>query len=84
MVDGQEEHPTLEGLLELLDCETGEEVKVGVTPALLRRYREHFERWTDDLNATCRANRAYYVYVPTAVSPQTLVLSTRRHDGIVR
>jgi uncharacterized protein (DUF58 family) len=84
IVDAQEEKPTLDGLLELHDCETGELVKVGVTPALLRRYQTHFNSWVEEIDTACRSRRAHYLRVPTSISPQTLVLQTLRRDGVLR
>ena len=84
VMDRQEEQPTLDGLLELRDRETDELVKVAVTPELLRRYAGYVTQWSGEIETACRAQRAHYVRVPTAVSPQTLVLTTLRRDGILR
>jgi len=84
VVDEQEESPGLDGLLELLDCETGELVKVSTSPRLLRRYAEHFQSWSDELTQSCHRNRAGYIRVPTRVPPQTLVLQTLRREGLLR
>ncbi len=84
VVDQQEEDPGLDGLLELHDCETGEMVRVAITPALLRRYRAHVASWSDELAALCRAQRAHYVRVSTAVPPRTLVLQALRREGVLR
>ncbi len=84
VVDSQEERPPLEGLLELQDRETGELVRVSITPALLRRYQDYYEQWTGEIAQACRKQRAQYVRVPTALSPRDLVLRTLRRDGIVR
>lgn len=84
IVDTQEERPPLDGLLELYDRETGELVKVSITPDLLRRYDTLFHSWSDEIELACRAQRAHYVRVMTMVAPQTLVLNTLRRDGILR
>ena len=84
IVDAQEERPPLDGLLELRDRETGELIKVGVTPDLLRRYDAHFRAWTGEIASACRARRAHYVRVSTALAPQTLVLYTLRREGVLR
>jgi uncharacterized protein (DUF58 family) len=84
IVDAQEERPPLDGLLELRDRETGELVKVGITPDLLRRYDAHFRAWSGEIESACRARRAHYVRVPTAVAPRTLVLYTLRREGVLQ
>lgn len=84
IIDAQEERPRLNGLLELRDCETGELLKVGITPDLLRRYEAQFQSWSDEVASTCRTQRAQYVRVSTVVPPQTLILQTLRHDGLLR
>jgi uncharacterized protein (DUF58 family) len=84
LIDRQEQHPDLTGLVELRDSETDELVKVAVTPHLLRRYDGQFKAWSDDIALACRARRAHYVQVPTNVPPQTLVLRTLRREGLLR
>jgi len=84
VVDRQEEAPALDGLLELHDCETDELVRVGVTPALLRRYAARFTAWSDELATICASQRAHYVRVPTSVTPRTLVLQALRQEGVLR
>lgn len=50
--------PTLEGDVRLLDCETGATEDVSVTAAVRQRYREAYERFTDELTDLARTRRA--------------------------
>jgi len=84
IVDAQEERPRLNGMVELRDCETGELIKIGITPELLQRYETHFRDWSEEIASACRVRHAQYVRVSTAVPPQTLILQTLRHDGLLR
>ena len=84
IVDNQEEHPRLDGLLELHDCETDDLVRVATTPRLLRRYEEHFATWSADLAGQCAGRGARYLRVNTAVPPPVLVLEALRREGVLR
>lgn len=84
IVDAHEEKPSLDGLLELRDRETGQAIKVGITPEILRRYDACFRARSEQVALACRAYRSHYVRVSTALSPQSLVLYTLRRDGVLR
>ena len=84
VLDEREVRPDLEGLLDLADCETGEHIKVGVTPDVLRRYATQLQTWSEELAALCRTRRASYIQVATSVEPATLILQTLRQQGLLR
>ena len=50
--------PTLQGELRLRDCETGEVTDIAVTPAVLKRYREAYDRFCDELASLAKRRRA--------------------------
>jgi uncharacterized protein (DUF58 family) len=84
ILDTDEQQPDLEGLLELHDCETGERVKVGITPEVLRHYAARFQAWSEDLATQCTARRASYIQVASHVSPTALILQTLYRQGVLR
>ena len=49
-----------------------------------RRYDAHFRAWIGEIESACRARRAHYVRVSTAVAPRTLVLDTLRREGVLQ
>ena len=51
-------NPGLQGELRLRDCETGEVTDIAMTPAVMRRYREAYERFCDELTSLARKRRA--------------------------
>ncbi|MEZ6195393.1 MAG: hypothetical protein R3F20_06670 [Planctomycetota bacterium] len=75
--------PSLEGDLELVDCESGATAEVSVTPELLTRYREAFERFRFGL-ADCARRRGWgllAIDVEREIVPQ---LSSIFGDGSYR
>jgi len=83
LVDAEEEHPRLDGPLELVDSESGATTTLRATPALLRAYEQEQARWTAEIEETCRARRAAYVRAATDVPPRALVLDTLRQAGVL-
>ncbi len=83
LVDAEEEHPRLDGPIELLDSETGATTTLRATPTLLRAYEREHARWALEIEGACQARRAAYVRVSTHVPPRTLVLDTLRGAGVL-
>ena len=50
--------PAFTGDVQLVDCETSSVEDVSITPAVLRRYREAYDRFQDGLNAFARRRSA--------------------------
>jgi uncharacterized protein (DUF58 family) len=73
-----EERPTLKGALRLVDAESGEARDVVVDEGRLARYRERFERWSDELASEAR--RLGVLLVPWTL-PEDLTEAARRHLG---
>lgn len=81
LIDPREAEPTLGGLIELRDRETGQIAELTITSAVRQRYQERFEAWVHALEAQCTADGIRYVRVSTAVPPADLLVDVlRRHD----
>ncbi len=50
--------PGLQGELRLRDCETGEITDIAMTPAVLKRYREAYDRFCNELTSLAKRRRA--------------------------
>ncbi len=58
LVRQSDRDPDLQGELRLRDCETGAATDVTVTPQVLRRYRQAYQRFNDALAAEARKRHA--------------------------
>jgi uncharacterized protein (DUF58 family) len=61
----EEAAPSLEGPLDLVDCETGAVLTTAVNGDLLRAYGERFSTWSTELQDTCALQRAGFVRLYT-------------------
>jgi uncharacterized protein (DUF58 family) len=73
-----ESAPDLRGELLLRDAETGRRVRVRVTPALLKRYRQAFLEHGKELSSYCRRYNLFYAHARTDTPFEELVLKTFR------
>jgi uncharacterized protein (DUF58 family) len=80
----EEETPTIEGDLRLVDAETASGVDVTVTPKLLQLYqaaRESYDRRLDDW---CRGRQMTLITTNTATPFESVVLESLRRKGLLR
>ena len=81
--DERELDPNLHGDLQLVDCETGEVREVTVTPAMIRRYREVWEAYCEELESYCVKRNILYFRAATATPFDELVLRIFRAGGFL-
>lgn len=79
-----EETPTVEGDLRLVDSESGGGVDVTVTPRLLRLYQEARAAYDRKLEESCRVRQMTLVTTTTAVPFESVVLEALRRKGLLR
>ncbi len=77
-------NPPLFGDLELVDCETGQTVRVTVTRDLLRRYREQHDKLLERVETFCTRKSIPYFRAPVHVPFDELVLMVFRAGGFLR
>lgn len=82
--DQREANPSLIGDLELLDVETQTGRKVTVTEKSLRRYRELFASFQDDVRGYCQRYGLGCTQSTTAQKFDDLILKMMRSAGAVR
>ncbi len=80
----EEEHPTLEGDLRLVDGETNASVDVSVSPGLLRRYEAARTDYDRRLESFCRSRQISLMPGLTSVPLEELVLEILRRRGLLR
>ena len=84
LLAGAEIDPPLEGALQLVDAETGEEVEVTVDQELRRLYQQRLERQLQDLETFCRRRAVEYLRASTAIGFEDVVLKYLRQGAHLR
>ena len=74
----------LDGALQLVDAETGEEVEVTVDEELRRLYQRRLERQLHDLESFCRRRGVEYLRASTAIGFEDVVLKYLRQGRHLR
>lgn len=77
---GAEERPGWSGNMELIDCERGVPRRQRVTPGLLKRYRDAYDRHVEAWRADCRRYEVRYARVPGGM-PLSTALETEALSG---
>jgi hypothetical protein len=77
-------NPRLDGELELRDRETGEVVRMRVTPEMLRRYRDAYDEHTKQLQRIARRHQSLFFRAPLEIPFEDLVLRVLRAGGFLR
>ena len=83
VVDRAEAAPDVVGDVRVLDCETGEERDVTVTPALLARLRAAWEQYLADVRRFCTEKQVPWVAADVAQPFDDLVLNVLRRGGFL-
>ena len=84
VLDTEEIKPTLLGDLRVIDSETGESREMSVSPALLARYQESFDRHCGDIENFCTKYGLNYFRVSTDLPIEDLIMSYMRRGGFVK
>lgn len=84
VLDRTELEPAFVGDLKLLDCETGEEREISISPGLLRDYRKAVSEFCGGIQETCRRYGADYLLAVTDQPFEDLILKWLRRAGLVR
>ena len=74
----------LRGDLQLVDCETGEQRDVTLTPRLLARYRAAHAAWREGIEGFCTSRQVPYFDAPVEVDFESIVLALFRAGGFLR
>lgn len=74
----------LHGDLRLTDIESGRASEVTITPALLRRYQERLESFTQGLDSYCAARAMSHILVSSETDLETFVIESLRRRGMLR
>ena len=84
LFDRRELEISIQGDVELVDCETGEVRKMTVTPAMVREYRRVFEEFSDQLQTYCTGRQILYFRAALQQSFEDLVLQIFRAGGFLK
>ena len=84
LFDERELDPQLQGELQLVDCETGEVREITVTPQILKRYRQVWQDFCDELEGYCTKRDILYFRAPIQQPFDELVLRVFRAGGFLK
>ncbi|MPZ43961.1 MAG: DUF58 domain-containing protein [Betaproteobacteria bacterium] len=76
--------PPLDGALQIVDAETGNELEVTVDPELRRLYRQRLERQLQEIESFCRRRGVEYLRASTAIGFEDVVLKYLRQGTHLR
>lgn len=80
----QEIRPEVTGDLRLVDIENEEAAEITVSRPLLDAYQRSLDRFRGGIQHQCRRSGMHYVFAPTDVPFDQLVLGYLRRRGLVR
>jgi len=80
----EELNPTLQGDLKLLDCEDADMREVSISAALLKRYQQALDNFTNSARSFCNRRAIAYVSVRSDAQSEPLLNDYLRSRGLVR
>ncbi len=83
LVDRNEAAPALDGDLLVVDCETGDEREVTVTPAVLERLKTAFADYATRIEHFCTNKRVPYLAADASAPFDEIVLRALRRGGFL-
>lgn len=84
LLSPEEINPTLAGDLRLVDVEDGDGAEVTISRALINRYRQNLQAYCEGLKEYCSRRGITYLFTPTDVPFDQLVLGYLRRRGLLR
>ena len=83
LFDERELNPRINGEMQLVDCETGEVKEITITEAMIKRYREVWLEYCEELEEYCRKRDILYFRAPVQLEFDELVLRVFRAGGFL-
>jgi uncharacterized protein (DUF58 family) len=84
LLDERELNPRLRGDIELIDCETGEQRRLTLTPKVIERFQRAHVQWCDDIETFCRQKQVVYYRASVQTAFDDLVLGLLQAGGLRR
>jgi len=84
LTDERELNPSMRGDVLVVDCETGAQREVTLTPRVLAKYRKAYEAWCEELETFCKKRALSYFRTPIQVPFDDLMLRIFRAGGFLR
>jgi uncharacterized protein (DUF58 family) len=76
--------PTLSGDLRLRDVEDDDMAEVTISRALINRYKQNLQAYCSEFRSYCSARGVSYIFTPTDVEFEQIVLNVLRRRGLLR
>ncbi len=84
VVDPTDRMASIRGDVRLVDCETGEDREITVTPAVLARMEASFRAYEQEIQRFCTSRQVPYFQADVATPFDELVLRVFRNGGFLR
>ena len=76
--------PRLEGDLNLVDVETGQQAEITLDASARAQYAENLNAWLAEIAAYCHGRNVHYIPVTTSTPWEKLILQTLRSQELIR
>ena len=84
LTDEREMDPDVMGDLVIVDCETGQQREITITPRLLAKYKAAFQTFCEEVEAFCSERQLSYFRTPIQTPFDELILRIFRAGGFLR
>ena len=84
LTDEREMDPDVMGDLVIVDCETGQQREITITPRLIEKYKAAFEDFCQEVESFCAERHLSYFRTPIQLPFDDLVLRIFRAGGFLR
>ena len=84
LLDHRELNPRLRGDIEFIDCETGQERRLTLTPKVIERFQHAHGKWCEEIESFCRQKQVVYYQASVQSSFDDLILGLLHAGGLRR
>ena len=69
----EERDPVFEGTVQMVDCETGADIRMSMSGSVLRSYKKTYEDFIRNIEATCKKHSVIYIPISSDASVDSLL-----------
>ena len=69
----EEKDPTFEGTVQMVDCETGADIRMSMSGSVLRSYKKTYDEFIRNIEAVCKKHAVIYIPISSDASVDSLL-----------
>jgi hypothetical protein len=69
----EERDPRFEGTVQMVDCETGADIRMSMSGSVLRSYKKTYEDFIRNIEAVCKKHSAIYIPISSDAGVDSLL-----------